>query len=60
MNDIETYIQMSLIPNHPIQETLVCRERLVPNGIGEHRISLGRTKGWIRVIVTVEETERLI
>ena len=45
----------------PTDETIhVVRNWLVTSGIEEHRISLGRTKGWMRVNVTVEEAERLM
>ena len=45
----------------PTDETVdAVRNWLVASGIGEDRIALGRTKGWIRVDVTVEEAEQLM
>lgn len=45
----------------PGDETInTVRSWLVASGIGEERIVLGRTKGWIQVNVTVEEAEQLM
>ncbi|KAN0081321.1 Peptidase S8/S53 domain containing protein [Tylopilus felleus] len=45
----------------PSDETIdTVRSWLVASGIGEERIGLGRSKGWIQVDATVEEAERLM
>lgn len=45
----------------PSDETVdSVRSWLIASGIGEERIELGRTKGWIQVDATVEEAEQLM
>ncbi|KAG8221268.1 peptidase S8/S53 domain-containing protein [Butyriboletus roseoflavus] len=45
----------------PSDETIdMVRNWLITSGIEEEQITLGRTKGWIRVDVTVEEAEQLM